>query len=451
MGFQLLSSDKILRLNDFSLLGMVQSEDWSPNFNAEDIFELGRTDKVSSALELETSGSLELGSIGGLPGLLTRMMVARNASGDFLGYVYNSAGAPNGSSVTGAGSKNAYSFTEAELNECVFDLIMHEQSDQVNFDRSLVFPRCFLTQITGRADANGTATETLNWQGDFVIGAVTPYHDVRALAAKYVTDTTAQIMDNDLANWGSTGYVMGYVYANERRLGTTAQSGSPPTTVDLHATSGLVTITSSEGFIFTDSMVIKAIVYKYPSPATTFPVLASSDRYTTAFFVRGYTSNIYIAPVDDQNPTATEKWLRVQNLDYTIDLKVEALRQISFNEVGSSVYARLPTFPLDTTASATVTETDWLDWKAIQDTAKKDFNVSGADIYKAHYSLSPGDLKETFSIVLEYKTKDDALLQTLRLNDVRVDGYGNRTNVGGRGEITWNFAGTSFELDGLNA
>ena len=72
---QILASDKILRINDEALLGMVQAENWSPNFNAQDIYELGNVGKVGTGLEVELSGSIEVLSIGGLPGILAPDML----------------------------------------------------------------------------------------------------------------------------------------------------------------------------------------------------------------------------------------------------------------------------------------------------------------------------------------------------------------------------------------
>src|SRR5690242_20694570 len=158
--YQILGSDKILRLNDFNLLGLVQAQDWAPNFNAQDIFELGNVGKVATAMELETAGTIDVGAIGGLPGLLARAVLTRDASGNFTGYAYN----PGGS-----GGKNAYTFTQADMNSAQFDLIVHEKPDQVNYTQSMVLPRCFVTSITGRADANGHASETLHWAGDFAV------------------------------------------------------------------------------------------------------------------------------------------------------------------------------------------------------------------------------------------------------------------------------------------
>ena len=215
---QVLGSDKILRINDEALLGMVQSSDWSPNFNAQDIYEMGKQTKLTTAMELETSGTIEVQSIGGLPGILARMIVAR-AGGNVTGYMYASGGTAGVNVSGGASGKNSYSITEANLTEAVFDLTIHERTDQLAFDRSTVLPRCFLASVSGRADANGQASETINWQGDFVAGCPSPYHDVRTVAAiiSAVGNGTSVSATVTIPAAYQTNWTALYVFVNECR------------------------------------------------------------------------------------------------------------------------------------------------------------------------------------------------------------------------------------------
>lgn len=431
--YQVLGSDKILRMNDFELLGLVQSEDWAPNFNAEDIFEMGKESRLDSALELEVSGSLELQSIGGTAGLLARAIVTRTGSA-FTGYLFS------------ATNQNNYNITQSDFREMEFDLIMHEQPDHATFTRSVILPRCFISSISGRADANGSASETINFQGDFVIGAVDPYHDVRAVPAT-IDEANDQLDLLDAGVTSATHTIM-YAYIGGWRLRTTT---SDDTYVAFDGATASVDVLDNGATAHDVAPYVtetaRVIVYK-TSGSATFPSI--STRTTSSYYVRGWQATIWIAPANDSSPTNSEKWLRVQNIDWTIDTRLEALRQIEENvAAGNAVYYRAPLFPLDVTVNATVLETDWADWKAVLDGTVKTF--PGNNVYADTYDFAPASLDTNFSIRIDYYTKAGTLLQTWKFTDCRVDGYGNRANIGGRGEITWSFKGTSFDLQGYNA
>jgi hypothetical protein len=428
MGLQVLGTDKILRLNDFGLLGMVSSEDWAPNFNAQDVMEMGSTARVDTAFDLETAGSLELSSIGNTAGFLARMAVQRTA-GAFTGFLYSASNA------------NAYTIDQDDMAEMNFDIIMYERPDQKTFSRAVWLPRCFLTGVTGRVDAQGTATETFNWAGNDVIGFKSPYHDVRCVPATRATSTTLTLQAGLTLTPGD--YTLAYVYINEKRI---RNAGSGDLTTAAHSGT-TVTITTSEGYAIPADAVSRVLFYK-TSPSTTFPSILDADRQSPAFFIKGYQADLFLAVADADDPQLTEQWLRVQSLDFNVDLRVEALRQIAFNKIGTSIYARVPTFPLDINMNASVTETDWEDWRMVL-TA-----TTGTDVYTDQFDLAPVNLKGTrdvpLKVVVKYYTKDGDLLQTWKFTDMRLDGYANRANVGGRGEVQWTLKGTQFSLVGLN-
>ncbi len=504
MGNQILGSDKNIRLNDFPMTGMYQSFDWSPSFNAEDIFELGRDTKVATALELETQGSKDLLSIGGTAGILARMIAKRNVStGAFEGYLFGQtqysgtvdsatstvitdAGitpAPIASALIGltitltsgvgagqsrtitanttttittlawgvtpdnttvytiGGGNNGYTLTQTDLRECVFDIIEVEKTDQLHYDRAVILPRCFLTTLSGRADANGNATETMNFAGDFVIGAPSPYHVVRSIPATYTTSSTMTLAD--VAVTSSTHALM-YVYIDERRIRQTASADA------ITASLGLAGVITISGYTIPTTARLHAIVWDNTSPTTTYPDVQTADRVNTNFHVKGWQADIYIAPADATNPQQSEKWLKVQSCDWNIDLRSEALRQISYNAAGTAVYCRLPTYPLDISMNASVYESDWADWKAILDPTIKTFGGTGTSPYTETYDFSPVSIRSSFAVVIQYRTKTGSLLQTWRFPDMRIDGYGARVQVQGRSEITWTFRGTQFSLVGVN-
>lgn len=434
---QVLGTDKALRLNDFTLLNLVSSFDWAPTFNAQDIFEMGNTTKIDTAMELETSGSFEMSSVGNTAGLLARMKVTRDGSGNFTGWLYNSGG---------AGGKNQYTIIQDDLAELRFDIIMHEKPNQKDFTRSLYLPQCFLTGLSGRVDANGMASETYNWSGAFVAGFNTPYHDIRSVGATRTTNVTATLLDTAVATGTHTlAFIIidGVVFTNTSTDATYGTLGA----------SGVVTMTTTEGYIIPVGAHIQACVYK-TTPGTTFPTVTPTQRFVQTgnipiSYVKGYQANVYIAPVTPGSPTQAEKWLRVQSMDWNIDLRVETLRQLSLNKQGSSIYARVPTFPISISANISVIETDWKDWQRILTAGTKTFAGTGS-VHVNTTDFAPANMPSEWAVVLEYYTKNGAKMQTWQFADMRIDGYGTRQNVGGRGEISWTLKGTEFILTGLN-
>jgi hypothetical protein len=425
---QVLGSDKVLVINDNKMIGLAQSFDWTPSLNAKDVMEMGNTGRLATEMELEVSGSFEVSASGAVPHILAQMAVKRTAgTSAFEGYVYDEAG---------AGGKNAYVFTELDLSEMCFDLLLHERTEQKAFNRSVAFPRVYLTGLASRVDANGSGTSTFNWAGDDFFGAPKPYHDLRSLEATFDSATTATATIG-----ATTGYSLAYVYVNNDRITNIVGDATHAT---LNAATGQITIVTTEGYALKDTDIIKIWVYK-TVPGTTLPSLSVSERATTAYFMKGYTVTAYLAPAVAATPTKQEQWLRAQSIDFNIDLKVEVLRQIGYSARGSAVYARVPTYPLDISLSASVIEGDWLDWKQIMTQT-----FTGTDWNQDNYNLAPKNLKTSFAIVLDYFTTGGTKLANWKFNDMRPEGMGSRVNIGGRSEISWSFKGSSFVVTGFN-
>jgi hypothetical protein len=436
MILQILGSDKALRLGDNSLLNLVSSFDWAPAFNAQDIFEMGNTVKLDTALEIETSGSFDMSSVGMTAGMLARMKVVRDGSGNFTGFLYDSGG---------AGGKNAYSLTQDDLAEMRFDLIMHEKTDQVHFNRSLYLPSLFLTGFSGKLDTQGMGTETFNFAGQFVTGFPAPFHDIRSVYGTYTSATTATLYDTTVS---STTYTLAFLNVDGRPI--TTKPGDP--TFATLGAAGVVTITTTEGYTIPVGAYITACVYK-TIPGTTFPTTSPSARFQTSTsqpisYIKGYQGNAYIAPASASGPLASELWLRVQSIDYSVDLKVDTLRQIAQNLQGSSIYARVPTFPISISCNATCVESDWADWKKLL-TQNKTFAGTG-NVHSNTFDFAPANMASQFAVVIDYFTKGGAKIQNWQFLDMRPEGYGSRQSIGGKGEITWSLRGTSFALTGFN-
>lgn len=434
---QVLGTDKALRLNDQVLLNLVGSFDWAPNFNAQDIFEMGTTTKIDTAMELETSGSFEMTSVGNTAGLLARMKVVRDATGKVTGYLYNSGS---------ASGKNGYTLTQDDLSELKFDLLLHEKPDQKTFSRSVYLPEAFLTGFSGKVDTQGMATETYNWAGSFVTGFPSPFHDIRAVLATTTSSTTATLIDPTVSNASHTLaflFVDGQPITNRVTDATYATLGA----------AGLITITSTEGFQIPTNAYVQACVYK-TTPGTVFPTVTTTQRFRTSTavpisYVKGHLANVYIAPVSAGAPVATEKWLRVQSVDWNVDLRVETLKQLAYNSQGESVYTRIPTYPLNISANVAVLETDWADWKRLLTAGTKTFAGTG-NVHDNTFDFTPANINPSFAVVIDYFTKGGVKVQNWQFLDMRIDGYGTRASVGGRGEVSWSLKGSQFQLTGFN-
>lgn len=448
---QVLGTDKALRLNNYDTLGLVQNFNWSPNFNAQDVFELGRTTRLDTLMELETSGSFDVSAAGNLAGIIARMKV-KLTSGAFAGFHYNdTAGtAAAAAAWTGVASAtpngvNGYDFNQDDLANLKFDLVLHEKTEQTAFNRSTYLACCYPTTINGRVDANGVASDTVNWSGLYVVGFPSPYHDVRTVPAKKGSAANKLVLIDGSAY--ETGWTVAYVTLDGVPLTTDTQN---PTYVSssFSGTPAELTVT---GATVPEGVVTMVTMYKN-TPNTVWSNVHTPDTIgsgaTAVYGVRGFQANVYIAPTDanlDNVASPNSQWLKVQSLDYSVDLRMETMRQIAFNDQGTSIYHRAPTYPLAMTVNATVMETDWADWKAI---LTKDMTQAG--IYNKTYDFAPANLKKEFAVVVDYFTKDGTKIQRVTFGDMRVDGMGSRIAVGGRGEITWTFRGSAFRVQGLN-
>ena len=423
------ASDKILRINDLALIGLVQNFDYNPSLNPTDVYELGNQARVDTSYEYEGTGSFELMASGGLPGILARMVVQRDASDIVTGYMYASGG---------AGGKNAYTLTQADFKEMIFDLLEYDRPDAGPFDRSIVMPRCFLTSIGGRADANGMASSTLHFANEFMYGAPSPYQDQKSTRCTRTSGTTITTAPTTV--W--TGFAIAYVYANERRFRTVNTDATFVTFTTPGA--GLITFTTTEGYSVPTDALIRVLLYR-TAPTTLYSSVAAGEQTTTANYLKGYMVSIYIAPVSASAPAATDQWLRVQSIDYNIDLKITVLRQIAQNLLGSAVYARAATYPFDIAVNASCHETDWADWKAL---LTKTF--PGNDFNQDSYDFAPVNMKTTFNIVMIQYTRAGTKLAEFRFTDMRVEGTGMKIAIGSIGEISWSFKGSVFTLVGYN-
>lgn len=437
MGKQILGSDKIIRLNGFSLIGLVQSLDSSPTLNVTEITELGRQSRVDASMELETSGSFELEASGGTAGLLARM-IPRRVGGAFSSFLYSGSG-------TGS-NKNAYTIDETMITEMQFDMVVYERPDQTNFSRSGYFPRCFVNTVSGKIDSSGMGTETIAWSGEEEYGFDTPFHDILATPFTRTSPTSATSIDATV----NSGYTLVYFHVDEKRYRTVNTDANFVTAV-----TGVVTITGGDT-IPTDA-ICRGVFYKTTAPSSTFPSLVDAQRGTVAFYLKGWQADVFLDVADVNNPATAEKLLKVQSADYSIEFNLEPLRQIALNPAGTSVYCRVPTTPFKISFSCSMYESDWNEWKRLfvrGGASSPKFPSSGNTVYTDSYDFLPANLKgdstNPLTAAVRQYTKNGNTLQTLQFPDLYLDSYSNRVNVGGRAEVALGFKGTRFAFVGAN-
>lgn len=428
---QNLAADQILRINNFDLIGMVQSFDWTPNLGNDPDYELGNHGKVGDSYDGDVSASLTLKSTGGLPGVVARLIENRDANDVFLGYQYNSGGA-NG--------KNGYTFTQDDFTKTRADLILHERPDGSHFTRSTWLPRMQLSSLAGSVSATGASTETLNFSGSDDVGFPKPFHDVKSCACTVTDATHLQITDSGV---NSTSYTLLYVMVNDKRFRNSTKSGTDATTFTLGAT-GALTMTTTNGEVIPADADCHALVC-VTSGSAVFPSLTTNARGTTATSVRGNKVDIFIAPANAALPTQQEKWLCAQSLDWTINMGLTNLDQIANTDRNSSTYTRVVNLPLGVSVTTNVYETDWAEWQKMLTGT-----FTGADPYDNTYEFAPATIKTNFAIVVDYYTKAGSKLMRLTFADQSPSGRGKRVGVGGRSQIQWGFSGTLVSMQGFN-
>lgn len=441
-----LGSDKVLRINHQNTLGLVQSFDWSPSFSAQDVYELGRTTKLDTAMELDVGGSFDLASAGNTAGMLARMRPTFDVNGNSNNWTFDSGGAPG---------LNAYTFTQDDLQFMQFDLIAHEKPNQRDFTRSLWMPHAYLNSFSGQIDAQGMATETYNFGAGTAYGFLNPYHDIISVLAVRTGNLTAQVVPAvaTAAGVSAATHTIAYVNVNGRIFNSLPLGTNNPTQVASAAGSPIViTLGTNEGFVIPQGSHITACFYR-TTPNTNWNTVINPQYLGASapvYYVRGHMANVYLAPVTAGSPSSPEQWLRVQSLSYGVDLRVDTLKQVAWSGTGNSNYARVPTFPMDVSASITVNETDWADWRQVMTTAGGKTFAGTGNVALNTYEFAPQHLQGEFAIVVDYFTKNRTRIQNLQLLDMRLDGYGTRVGVGGRSEISWSLRGSEFRLEGFN-
>lgn len=454
--FQLQAKDALARLGHYDALNCIQNLSWDAALNAENLQQLGDANYDAQTIMPEVTASFEARSTGALSSFLSRMIYTLNSgTGEYEGYLA-------GANMTGL---NTQLIRETDLQFAVQDLIEAKKANEV-FDRSTVIPRAHLSSFSLTANVDGTASENYQFEADLLEVYRTPLHDLISLP---VVRTTASPTDTveligtayeveagvliPAADWKIAALFIDNVKVDVSMLEVTSGTGTGGAD-EINLSAAAVTA----GYTIPLGARLALLVYaKTPGafPTITYP--------TTARFVKADQIDIWlIDPVTTYNvgsvrtveghldaavnfntiPFAdSDLWLRVQNVDMSVNLNREALKELRKNDRGNSVYFRSATYPLNVTASLSALETDLNDWAKIQG---KD--LLGADATPDILDLADFENKEWMIIVRYYR--QGTALQTVGILNAKVDGRGQNVAVQGRSEVSWNFTGSKIAIQG---
>jgi hypothetical protein len=427
--FQVQGKDAVVKIGPYSAINAIQNFNWDPRMNEQYLSELGNQNYSAQTIMPDISGSFELTATGSTVALL-RSMITTEAASEFNGFM---RGDPAG--VTA----NTGTIRVADLENAVFDVIEAKKTDET-FDRSTLIPRAHLSQISMRADANGNASETYSFEADLVRIFPTAKRDLVAVPCTRVaaSPTDMSILYtawDDVATSGTlTAWLIAFAMIDEVIVPTSNITVSAP---GLFAFTGGVTASIGQ----------RVMLYVYKRVPGTFPTISYP---TSARFVKGNQVDIWVvnpATVDvaalsdgalmTQTFADSDKFLRAQSFDMNIDLRREALHQISKTTTGNSVYYRGATYPLNVTSSVNVLETTMADHAKLQGLNELT-DILDVNSFEGH----------RWQIVARYYYNGTAI-QTTALTDARVNGSGRRVSAGGRAEISWAFTGSNVIVEGL--
>lgn len=427
--FQVQGKDAVVHIGPYPAINAMQNFNWDPRFNEEYLNQLGDPNYMAQLITPEVSGSFENIATGCTVAILRSMLVKKTA-GEFVGF---ERGDP------AAADPNEGTITSVDLENAVFDVIEAKRPNQT-FSRSTLLPRMHLSSIAMRADANGRASETYNFEGELVRIFPTGKHDVFAVPCSRVAASDVNMSVN-YSTWdsieisgGAADYVIAFAMIDEIVVPTTAITVSAP---------GLFTFSAP----YSAQIGSRVMLYVYKRVPGSFPTI---EYPTQARFVKANQIDIFLVPTSTVDIAAmspgdlmaydfdgADQVLRAQSVDLNIDLRREALRQIAKTDTGNAVYYRAATYPLNVTSSINVLETTMDLHAKLQD---KDVDVDILDLasFEGH----------EWQIVIRYYFEGDPM-QTTAFTNARVSGRGTRVQAAGRAEINWAFTGSNIIFEGV--
>lgn len=415
--FQIQAKDSVVRLGAFDAVNAIQNLSFDPTFNEENFSELGSSNFTATARSPETSGSFEVTATGSIPSVLARMIYNYTTQD----YLFDPA-------VGG----NTYSITEDDFENAIFDVLNLKRPGGA-FDQATVVPNAQLTGFSLRADATGTASETYTFEADRQESYYKPYHDMVSVPLTTITATTADI-PAAFSNIDSGTYHIMKVFKDDEEFDSTVASWSDNDTI---------TVTGAA--FDTVAPFNRVTVLLYRIAAGSFPTILYP---TTARFVKGDRVDVWLVN-SGTTTTDSNRLLKCQSVDMNVDLSRDALQQIKRNDNLNTTYWRGLNFPLNITATLTVTEVDLVLWAGLEgQTLNQSADVDTIDANNLMDLVS----FETQKLELKYyRQGNDTALCTIVVTDMDINGFGDAQQVGGRLERTIGLTGSNMTIVGTTS
>lgn len=416
--FQIQAKDSVVRLGAFDAVNAIQNLSLDPTFNEENFSELGNKNFTATARSPETSGSFEVTATGSIPSVLARMIYNYTTQE----YLFDPS--------TGG---NTYSITEDDFENAIFDVLNLKRPGGA-FDQATVVPNAQLTGFSLRADATGTASETYTFEADRQESYFKPYHDMVSVPLNTITATTAEIPSAFTSTIDSGTYHIMKVFKDDEEFDSTLASWSDTDTI---------TVTGAAFETIAPFNRVTALLYKIA--AGSFPTIFYP---TTARFVKGDRVDVWLVN-SGTTTTDANRLLKCQSVDMNIDLSRDALQQIKRNDNLNTTYWRGLNFPLNITATLTVTEVDLAMWAGLEgQTLNQAADVDTIDANNLMDLVS----FETQKLELKYyRQGNDTALCTIVVTDMDINGFGDAQQVGGRLERTIGLTGSNMTIEGTTS
>ena len=414
--FQVQAKDSVVRLNAFEAINAVQNLSLDPRFNEEYYSEMGNANYTAQSRQPETEGSFEVTATGSIPAMLARMIYDY----DTQTYLFD---------PTTKG--NVFTIDEPDFEYAVFDILNLKQPG-LTFAEATLVPNAFLIDVSFRIDSTGTGAETYRFAGDLQEAFYKPYHDMISVPLTTVTSGTATIPAG-YTGVNSGTYAIMYVFKDNVKFTNAQASFSASNTISV-PTANFTTTTPKDRVV--------AILYKR-TPGT-FPTIYYP---TTARFVRGDRADVWLV-VSGVGTLDANRLLRCQSIDISVPLTRDRLTEIKRNNDLTTTYYRSINYPLQIASNLTLNETTLEQWASLQG---KVLNESA--------STTPVDVNNVMNladfsamkIVVKYYVKgNDTALATITLDNVNITAFGERQQVGGRGERTFSYTGSEINIVGTD-
>lgn len=410
------SKDTVYTLNGYGALSGLQRFNYSYAANEEDIDEIGNAVTVATSNDPTTSLSFEITDTGNLAAVFARMKY------DYAAQDYEAG-------VTLDIDTNIFSFTEEDLQYLIFTAGEYKAPGDT-FDQATILPYHFVSSFTISLTADGIGNVSVDATGSLFQPIYKPYHTTQAYPVQYATSTTADIA----AGWSVASGTHGILglEVNNKIIEDTNLSWTASDTV---------TIAGGDTVDVDDRLMLWAFEL---TPSASIP---SIDYVNAIRFVKPDRINIWLIP-SGTAAGAGENYLRIQALDFTVDLGREELREIARNEQGSAVFYQAPQYPLDITGTIRIYETTLTKFAELQGKTLNESATTGT--VDTDNVLSSNDFADAKIVVEWYKYGNNSPIQRFTSDGVTITGYDSTQEVNGRKEATWNFSTSDFLLEGFD-